>query len=472
MIPSHLLSALALLSTAQAAETTLGVFVFHRHGDRTAKAWAPTRLTGLGQHQVYTAGQYFREKYIAGSESGIVGIAEDIVVQRHINVEAPVDDVLQNSAQAFLQSLYPPVGTVTQKLANGTIVAVPMRGYQFVPVNIVSSAMSKDVDPENVAWLQGISGCPAAVASSRSYFESSIYQSLYESTKDFYQSLTPVVSKTFDAAYTTFENAYSVFDLINVATINNASIPSAELLTEDALLQLRTLADQHQYGLAFNASEPIRAIAGSTLAAQVIEHLEETIQSKSATKFGIQFGAYATFMAFFGLARLPEVSADFTGIVDYASSITFELVTEKDTSVGYPGVEDINVRFLFSNGSAAYAGQKEFPLFGLGESVLPYTTFKEEMEKISIGDTESWCKVCGVTTGTCAAASGASASEQTSKVGNSMTPYVAGLIGAVVALVVVLGVQGVVLLVGGLRLVSKGALRATAAVEEKEKDLA
>lgn len=469
MILNYLLPAAALLSSSVAAETTLGAFVFHRHGDRTTKAWAPTKLTQLGQHQVYTAGQYFREKYISNEDAGIEGISKDIVVQRQINVEAPVDDVLQNSAMAFLQSLYPPTGMRHQKLANGTQVKAPMNGYQLIPVNIVSSAMKSDVDPENVAWLQGISGCPAAIASSKSYFESPTYKTLLSTTKEFYQRLVPVISGTFDAAYATFENAYSVYDLINVATINNASIPSAELLDEDTLFQLRTLADQHQFGLAYNSSEPIRAIAGSTLAAQIVEHLEETIQSKSATKFGIQFGAYATFLSFFGLAKLPEVNVDFTGIVDYASSMTFELITEADTSKGYPAIEDISVRFLFSNGSAAYVGQKEHPLFGLGETVLPYAVFKEEMQKISIGDTASWCKACGVTTGTCAAFVEDDGIVE-SKVGNAMTPFVAGAIGALVALVALMGVQTLVLLVGGLKLVSKRALAASAA-EMKEKEL-
>lgn len=470
MLPNHLLALLALLPAIQAAETTLGVFILHRHGDRTTKAWVPTKLTDLGYRQVYAAGKYFRDKYITGP-AAVIGVSTDIVVQRQLNAEAPVDTILQNSAQAFLQSLYPPVGATlgTQKLANGTEVQAPMNGYQLIPVNIVSSAMKPTMDSENTVWLQGISGCPAAIASSNNYFISSTYSSLLSRTKAFYQSLNPVVNGTFNSEYNTFKNAYSIYDLIHVATINNATIPSAELLTEDTLVQLRTLADQHEFGLAYNVSDSVRAIAGSTLAAQILEHLNETIEGKSATKFGIQFGAYATFLSFFGLAKLPEVSENFTGVVDYASSMTFELVTEADVSRGYPSVDNINVRFLFSNGSAAYNGQQAYPLFGQTKTVLPYTTFVAEMQKFSVGDVKTWCTVCGVTTGSCAASASTasdagsahvdSAGEKTQSSGMSLP--VAGVIGALVTLAVVLGLQALIILAGGLKVVSKKKLAAT-----------
>jgi hypothetical protein len=61
-----------------------------------------------------------------------------------------------------------------------------------------------------------------------------------------------------------------VYEFIHVSQIHNTSIPSDNLLTDETVFQLQTLADDHEHDLAYNASEPIRAIAGSTLAAQVI----------------------------------------------------------------------------------------------------------------------------------------------------------------------------------------------------------
>ncbi len=49
-----------------------------------------------------------------------------------------------------------------------------------------------------------------------------------------------------------------VYDLINVAQIHNKTIPSSDVLSNDTLHQLQTLANQHEFSLAYNASEPIR----------------------------------------------------------------------------------------------------------------------------------------------------------------------------------------------------------------------
>lgn len=199
---------LALLPFIQAQETVLGVFIFHRHGDRTAKAWAPALLTDLGYQQVYAAGTYFRNKYLTGS-SKIYNVSPNIVKLSQINVQAPVDNVLQSSAIAFLQSFYPPVGTPldTQVLANGTSITAPMNGYQLIPVNVVSSVSG--ANSENTQWLQGISGCNNAIISSNNYFISQDYQTMNNKTAAFYQNLNPVVNGSFNAAYNTFKNAYA-----------------------------------------------------------------------------------------------------------------------------------------------------------------------------------------------------------------------------------------------------------------------
>jgi hypothetical protein len=257
-----------------------------------------------------------------------------------------------------------------------------------------------------------------------------------------------------------------------VATINNATIQSSSLLTPETLHQLQTLADQHEFALAYNASEPIRAITGATLAAQIVQHLNSTITSKSASSLGIQFNAYATFLSFFGLSQLPAASENFTAVVDYASSMTFELVTNATvTSSSYPALTDIAVRFLFSNGSAAYNPLTAYPLFGQSSTVLPWNTFVAEMNKFAIGDATTWCKACGNSTGTCAAtvtAASTTPSTSSAAVGssNGLSNSAAGVIGAMVTLAFVAGAGALVLFAGGFRLVSKKALVASRAGSE------
>lgn len=254
-----------------------------------------------------------------------------------------------------------------------------------------------------------------------------------------------------------------VFDLINVARIHNSSISSDDLLDEPTLEKLYNLASIHEWNLAYNNSEPVRAIAGSVLAGQIIEALEPLAEGKKGPKVNIQFGAYAAFMSFFGLAGLDKVSSDFKGVVDYASSMAFELVTNATN----PTADDVSVRFYFANGTAAQHTPKMFPLFGKDEATISWKDFKTGMSDFAIEDTKHWCKLCGNNDGNCASSSDDddSTSSQSSSggSGNGVSKPVAGVIGALVTLVVILGVQAAFILLGGLRLVKKSTLAAAGA---------
>jgi hypothetical protein len=447
------------------AETVLGAYIFHRHGDRTTKAYQPVSLTSLGAEEVLASGQYYRDQYISSNAtSQIKAMSPDLAVLSQLSVTSPIDNVLQNSAQVFLQGLYPPTTMATQTLANGTKVNSPLGGYQYIPVNAVATAASSG-NSENNEWLQAGSGCGNAVVSSNNYFISEQYLATLEATRDFYGSLLPVINSTFSKDKATFKNGYTIYDYVHVSMIHNESIPSDSLLTTSTVHQLQTLADKHEFGLAYNASEPIRAIAGSTLAGQVLTFLNSTILYPAKTpKLSIQFGAYATFLSFFGLASLPKVSDDFTGIVDYASSIIFELVTNSSADV--PSYDELSVRFRFANGTASPSNPaKAYPLFGQENSVLSWNEFVKGMQGFAIADTASWCKACGNSTGVCADSNGsggdagASSTGEDGNGGNGISTAVAGVIGAMVTLCVILGLEALVMGFGGLRVVKKRALQ-------------
>ncbi|CAK7264420.1 hypothetical protein SEPCBS57363_001060 [Sporothrix epigloea] len=474
---STLLLALAAAPPAVAAEESiLGIYVFHRHGDRTSKSFPPTLLTALGAEQAYASGEYFRQRYVAANASSrVFNVASDIAVLPQVAVTTPVDNVLQGTANFFTQSLYPPAGAAAkQTLANGTVMEAPFDGYQYIPVNVVSTAASSS-GSENNGWLQGGSGCNNAIISSNNYFSSSDYLETLNSTGAFYKSLLPVINSTFPTAKDSYKNAYTIFDYIHVSQIHNASIPNADLLTKETLFQVQTRADQHEYGLAYNVSEPVRAIAGSVLAGQILQSLNTTARaaplSKSTARLSLQFGAYGTFMSFFGLANMTAVSPDFAGIVDYASSMVFELVTNSSIANATEALDpsELSVRFLFANGSAGLVGGlTEYPLFGQSETVLPWTTFTDEMNKFSIRNTVSWCNACGNNTGVCdpellgtgpstsnSNATGSSSSSSGNGSSGGVSRPVAGVIGALVTLAVLLGLEALVMLIGGLRVVKK-----------------
>ena len=258
-----------------------------------------------------------------------------------------------------------------------------------------------------------------------------------------------------------------------MAEIHNSSIPSSDVLTNETLHQLLTLANQHEYGLAYNASDNMRAVAGMQLAGEILSYMDSTITSKGAKKLGVQFGAYATALSLFGLLDLPKVSSEFTGVIDYASSLVFELVTEADTSSGFPATNDLSVRFLFHNGTVSNASEPTaYPLFGGSSDTVSWNDFQSSLSKFAVSNSEQWCIKCGNSTGTCAAYAnnGGSASTQQKSSHNGISPAIGGVIGAMVTLAVVLGSLAAFMLLGGFRLVSKKHLAgAGAAAVQDEK---
>lgn len=467
MLTQNLLPLALLLPLSQAAETVLGLYIFSRHGDRTTKAYPPTSLTDLGYNEIFSSGTWFRENYINGT-SPINGIEANNVKLSQVAASAPFDNVLMTSAQGFLQGLYPPVGATlgSQTLGNGTVVTAPLDGYQLIPIQTITTGTGS----ENDAWLQGASNCANAEVSSNNYFTSSEYLALLNSTQAFYTSILPTINTTFNASQTSFYNAYLIFDYLNVAEIHNATIPSSTLLTPETLLQIRTLADNHEYNLAYNATDPIRAIAGATLAAQILSALNTTITSNgTSAPINLQLGEYAQFQSFFGLANLSSLGPDWIGIPDYASSMTFELFTDV-APTPFPAVDDIQVRFLWHNGTTGNTSTPTpYPLFGQSNLTLGWNDFVAGMNAFAIGSQSDWCNACGNSTGVCASSTltspssgGKSGGGGSSGGGGGVSKPVAGVIGAMVTLAVVLGVEGLVMLVAGLRLVGKKRLGAGA----------
>ncbi|KAE8365410.1 histidine phosphatase superfamily [Aspergillus caelatus] len=468
--PTSLLLALTAMDLAS-AERVLGAYIFARHGDRTPKVLGNTRLTDLGYSEVYQAGSYYHDRYIDASSSlQIDGISSNIVNLKQLTASSPSDAVLQNSGVAFMQGVYPPVGSsANETLANGTTVSAPLGGYQLIPLSLVSTGTNS----EDNTWLQDATGCNNAKVSSNSYYSSTLYNDLYDSTEDFYQSLSSMLDGAFAKDKMSFKNAYTIYDYLNVANIHNTT----NTPTTEQLEQLFLLANIEQYNLAYNTSDTVRAIAGSQLAGEMLQGLNKTITSKGANKLNIQFGSYGTFLSYFGLAQLPAADVNFTGIPDYASSMSWELITDS-TADGFPDASEINVRFIFHNGTITGSNDapKEFPLYGQSSATIPWSKFVEETKKIAVTDTEEWCKVCGNTDGKCASynsdGSGSDSAGATSKSGgDGVSRPVAGVIGAMVTLAVIFGLEALFLLAGGFTITKKrraGADGVTSVVAENK----
>jgi hypothetical protein len=194
---SRVLLGLAAAAAVTNAEDVLGVFIFHRHGDRTAETGQPVKLSALGANQAHSSGTLYRDRYvISGADFQVKGLSPEIADLSQLSVTSPADPVIHNSAQAFLQGLYPPTYT-SDFLGDCTKVEAPLNGYQYIPVGTVkNTATSND-------------GCPGAETSSQSYFSSTEYLSMLSQTSKFYDSLGPVVASSMSKDEVNFRNAYS-----------------------------------------------------------------------------------------------------------------------------------------------------------------------------------------------------------------------------------------------------------------------
>ena len=137
--------------------------------------------------------------------------------------------------------------------------------------------------------------------------------------------------------------------------------------------------------------------------------------------------------------------------------MTFELFTTAAPDP-FPAAEDLSVRFLFHNGTTGNNSVPvAYPLFGQSATTLPWNDFVKGMNAFAVGSQSQWCEACGNSTGVCAGAQSSNPGPvvRGGSGGSGISKAVAGVIGAMVTLAVILGVEGLVMLVAGLRLVRK-----------------
>jgi hypothetical protein len=170
-----------------------------------------------------------------------------------------------------------------------------------------------------------------------------------------------------------------------------------------------------------------------------LRQLSQTVASKGQLKFSLLVGSYDTFLSFFGLTNLTAADPDFYGLPGYASTMAFELVTEQDMASFPTNLDDMRVRFLFRNGSDRGAPLSPFPLFGRNESTMSWKDFAAEMNASAITSVGKWCNMCSSNEEFClpyllANTTGLPAPPRKRR---RISTVVAGVIGAIVALVAV-----------------------------------
>jgi hypothetical protein len=481
-----LLALIGLRCIPTAAQTVLreqiwGSVVYSLYGDRTPFILPQTyTLTPLGAQQLYSAGSGFRDRYIVPPQTPfseysvntvINGISEFQLDNNEVTMESTEDQFIVASAQAFMQGLYPPLqlssndtfATSQSVLANGSNILSPLNGYQYPQIYTASS------NDDNSIWIAGEAGCPAYTASAYEYYTSPEYATILDTSAGFYESLEEnFLSGIFTNSSVGYFDAYYIWDYLRYGFIHNTSI--ADHISEEALLYARALADELTFALNGNTSasgstpgDQIRAIGGRTLATRIVEALYTNVDTSGQyDKMTLLFGSYEPMVSFAALAGLAsEQNPQFYSIPDPGSSMVFELFSLSVNDTGqYPDRSDLNVRFLFRNGTGDGTQLISYSLFGgdPSQDVMTFSEFVSGMETIWMPSVADWCDVCSSFSVFCPAFVGDGGSLPSNPTygaepqsHHGISPAVAGVVGAVVTLVVVGILAAVLALLGGLR---------------------
>ncbi|KAK0551623.1 hypothetical protein OC846_003219 [Tilletia horrida] len=386
----------------------------------TAKAYTAslTNLTVLGYLQELQNGADIRAHYIAdGAPSQIQGIASVKAENVQMNVVADAGGeggVIMESAAAALQGLYP-IFNDSLPLANGTTVS--WSRVQLIPIDSVEVADSY--------YLEGYTGCAAWTTRLNNFYSSSDFVNRAKSANAFYAS----ISNALGGRPATLQNAWNIFDSLNVQSVHNATF--AQSLPPNALAQARYWADYHEAG-SFSDPDPnnVGNIAGQAILPVILNNLQQLANTSNPLKIVNIFGAYKPFISLFQL--MGVTGFDTSSVVDYASTMLLEVHS------------DNSVRFLFRNGTNSTF--EPYPLFQSGSANgVPLSEFTSKLQPYSLDSDADWCNKCATTSSihgcdTLAAFNGTGGGQIryapiTSTSGrHHVSPVVAGVIGAMVTL--------------------------------------
>ncbi|OJJ50897.1 hypothetical protein ASPZODRAFT_55272 [Penicilliopsis zonata CBS 506.65] len=452
-----MLALFAYLGYAQdLTEKVWGIFAYTIHGDSTPDLLPQTKtLTAYGANQLYAAGATFRERYVAIPADDSVatlrvqGLSAYTIDPDEVVTLSTPEQFMVASAQAFVQGLFPPVGQLinatflepSSQLANGTIVAFPLDGYQYP--QIVTQGYS---DPNSIS-IAGQADCFAHEVAEFEYQVSDQYQQINEETAAFYQNLSAnALSSVLETSATDYMNACEISEYLDYQQLHNSSL--LDSVSEDDVILARSLADKYVYAVNSNSSSEtginngnIRSIAGQTLAARILESFVSNVEARgSSDKVTLLFGRPESPVALASLLQLAAPTySKFQSRPSLGASLVFELFSLSNESYPvYPDSSELFVRFLLHNGTNSSTQFVSYPLFGHGPSniAIPFDEFLAGMEQISMGSTEEWCLTCNSNSVFCDGLVSSTGSEKSGK-SNGMSLAVAGVIGAFVTLAVI-----------------------------------
>lgn len=362
----------------------LGVLVITRNGGRyefqqDPKTYAPgfSDSTPLGTAESHQLGAFLRSVYLTSSSpSFIAGMNPDIVDTNELHIHAKAGGegpVIFDSAIALLQGLYPPNAKNKITLANGTTVAAPLGGYQYVPIETVEPGNDRSLEP----WTN----CPAFQEHISNVYASSEFKATAKAAGPFFGAVRDYVF----GRSTTLENAWNIYDYVNTQLTYNQTY--AHRLPPSLIEQAHGFANYHENAL-FSSKDPggIGNLAGRTILHSVIQSLERIAFNGDPLQFLLIETSYHPFISLFHMLELVKKNPELASIPDFASALAFEIRR------GPPPEQRDFLRIKFKNGTDNF---QTYHAFG-HQADIPVTEFIYRIENYAITSQKQWAAACSV----------------------------------------------------------------------------
>jgi len=413
------------------SSNVIGVVILARHGDREGFYQDPltytasaTQITALGNVQEFQLGQQLRSMYInASSPTNIQSMNPVLFDQTQVQVQADGGGergVIFDSSISVVQGLWPATSNYNSTLANGSTIAAPLGGYQYVPV--------ASIDPNEDVSLEGYTSCNTFNNQTSAFYNSTAFKQVAAENAAFLNSLPPFL----DGRSVSLENMFNIFDYMNVQSIHNETF--AKNLPDGYLNRVRALANFHEYGVFSSPQvDGIGNIAGRTMLPAIIGGFQQIANASNPLKFVYEAIAYKPFLSLFNMTGVAQTYPELAGIVEYAAAVVYEV---------RPGAtpSDPMIRMIFKNGTNDI--YRTYNMFGQPGDI-PLSMFTSQLEKASINTTAQWCITCANSQdrgcGTCDnAAMAALASQAANEHHSALSNAAAGVIGAAVTAAVII----------------------------------
>jgi hypothetical protein len=445
------LQGLGLVSAqdSQSTEKVWGVYAFTVYGDSKPPVISSSRtLTDYGANELAAAASNFRSRYISRSgisETGIQNISPIILDSNDVNVLSTSDQNVVGSAQAFMQGLYPPLGTMnvsSSQKVNGSSVEAPLNGYQYPRIVTLGES-----DPQSIL-VEGQAKCSMYQAAEGEYRNSDEVEAIAQDTDTFYRMIWSLgMSGVYDESFATYTNAVPISEYLDYEAMHNETFMQS--MNHAQILRARSLADQYMWDTNSQQSSSsgsmirvVSPIAGQTLASSIMEAFDLNIkEGGNRQKMTLLFGGNEPAMALSSLVGLASNrQSNFFSRLVRGGSFVFELYSFESSSElypQYPELDNLYIRFFLHNGTDNATNFEPYSLFGHSPSQpsISYSEFRAELETFAISSVQEWCTQCNSQSVFCTGVLDQGQSVPKQKKG--MAPAVAGVIGAVVTLAVV-----------------------------------